>query len=103
MPQTRSRLVRHRPLSDRLRDYLDPGDWMLWASEQVESEWVEGLQEHGIAIGLAANIIFVIARANSSGSGRDDGDVFGDYDGRTGSGWFAWLVCELGQYRPTEC
>ena len=88
------RLVRRAPLSDRIKAFLDPADFFLWLSEELhESAWDEALKDWAAPIGLGANLVFVIARANSgSGTvGRRD-DVFGDFDGRGGSGWFTWLV-----------
>lgn len=87
-------LIRRAPLSERIAALLNPYDFLLWLSEELhESAWDEKLKGWTVPIGVAANIVFMIARANSgtsSGSRRDD--VFGDFDGRGGSGWFAWLV-----------
>lgn len=88
-------LIRRAPLSERVKALLNPYDFLLWLSEELhESAWDEALKEWTVPIGVAANLVFMIARANSgnsSSSSRRD-DVFGDFDGRGGSGWFAWLV-----------
>jgi len=89
-------LIRRRPWSERLKEHLDPYDFLLWLSEEFhDSAWDEALQDWALLIGAGANLVFIIARANSglSSSGRRD-DVFGDFDGRGGSGWFAWLVSQ---------
>ncbi|KAG0649355.1 hypothetical protein D0Z07_4195 [Hyphodiscus hymeniophilus] len=74
------RLVRRRPLLERLRDYLNPGDFLLWLSEWFEtSDW--DTKQVGTPIALGLHVVMLIARANSGstyGSGRDD--VFGDND-----------------------
>jgi len=87
-------LIRRRPLSGRLKDYLNPYDLLLWLSEELhESALDEALQDWALPIGAGANLIFIIARANSglSNTGRRD-DVFGDFDGRGGSGWLGWFA-----------
>ena len=89
----KGRLVRRRPLSERVQEYLDPGDWFLWLSEQLESEWVEQLQDFSTAIGVAVNILFIIAKANVE-SRKNDGDVFGDDGDLFRSGWFSWFVSQ---------
>jgi len=87
-------IIRRAPLSERVKALLNPYDFLLWLSEELhESAWDERLKDWTVPIGVGANLVFMIARANSAGSGgsrRDD--VFGDFDGRGGSGWFAWLV-----------
>lgn len=87
-------LIRKAPLSERIKALLNPYDFLLWLSEELhESAIDEKLRDWTLPIGLAANFIYMIARANSAGEtrGRRD-DVFGDFDGRGGSGWFAWFV-----------
>ncbi|GAB7340043.1 hypothetical protein MBLNU457_6542t1 [Dothideomycetes sp. NU457] len=87
-------LIRRKPLSERLKDYLNPYDLLLWLSEELhESALEEALQDWALPIGAGANLIFIIARANSglSNTARRD-DVFGDFDGRGGSGWLGWFA-----------
>lgn len=86
------RLIRRQPLADRLRAYLDPLDFLLWISEQFDSEDIDSLQKAwGAPIGLLLNLIMLLARANSSSGGRRVvDDVFGDEP--RGVGWVGWLV-----------
>ena len=87
------RLIRRRPLLERIKAYLDPLEVLLWISEEFQSsEWDQWQKEWATPIGIALNIVFMIARANSgSGSriGRDD--VFGE-DVVSHAGWLAYLV-----------
>lgn len=94
------RLVRRQPLSERIKAFLDPFDFLLWVSEELhDSAWDEALKDWAVPIGLSANLVLIIARANSGGSTASRGDnVFGDFDGRRGTGWFAWLVSEEANY-----
>lgn len=85
------RLVRRRPLGERIRAYLNPLDFLLWLSEELESgDWDQWQQDWATAIGVGLNVVLLIARANSGPSTRRGDDVFGD-DGRYTS-WSAWLV-----------
>jgi hypothetical protein len=86
------RLVRRRPLLERLKAYLNPLDFLLWLSEEIETrDWDD--QSFANPLGAALNFIFLLARANSgpsrSTSTRDD--IFGD---SSGSGWFSWFVSD---------
>ena len=84
-------LVRRQPLIERIKAKLNPWDFLIWLSEELND--LEDLHKTwGTTIGLAANLVFMIARANSEpGRSRGD-DVFGDFDQRRGSGWLAWIV-----------
>jgi hypothetical protein len=89
------RLIRRRPLTQRLQDYLNPYDWALWLSEEFESsDWDDWARQHSTYVGLGLNVIFVLARANvDNGSRRGGDDVFGDYDPYSrGTGWLGWFV-----------
>ena len=84
------RLVRRKPLLDRIKDYLNPGDFLLWLSEEFETrEW--DAKQFGAPVALGLHVVFLIARANSGGSrnGRRD-DVFGDTS--SGAGWLSYIV-----------
>lgn len=83
------RLVRRKPFSERLKAYLNPLDFLLYVSEELEtSEW--DTVGFGRALGMGLNFALLLARANSGGGrGRED-DVFGD-GGSEGS-WVGWLV-----------
>ncbi|KAF9632448.1 hypothetical protein BFW01_g3310 [Lasiodiplodia theobromae] len=86
-------LIRRRPLSERIQAYLDPYDWLLWLSEELNSNDLdEALKDWAWPIGIAVNVVFMIARANS-GTGASTGseDVFGDFDSGAGTGWLRWL------------
>lgn len=76
MPPT-PRLVRRRPLSQRLQAFLNPMDFYLWLSEEIQTfDWdSEGF---GTKFGLAANFVYLLARANIVSRRDDIDDVFGD-------------------------
>jgi hypothetical protein len=86
--------VRRAPLLERIKSNLDPWDWLLWISEEINSnDWEEFTEAWATAIGITLNVVFMIARAGSGEakpSPKDD--VFGDFEGRTGTGWMSWLV-----------
>ncbi|TKA81648.1 hypothetical protein B0A49_00535 [Cryomyces minteri] len=87
-------LVRRAPLSARIAAALNPWDWLLWVSEELNgSEWEDKLKEWALPLGIVMNFVFLIARANmgNGGSGTGD-DVFGDYEGKRGSGWLVWFA-----------
>ena len=88
------RLVRRAPLATRIKAYLNPLDFLLWLSEELNSnDWEDFLKQWAIPAGVALNVLFMIARANSSGNTPDYGnDVFGDEFARRGTGWLAWFV-----------
>ena len=81
------RLVRRRPLSERIFAALNPYDFLLWLSEEVETRDL-GSKSVGTQVGLVLNFIFLLVRANT-GSSRSGDDVFGD---SSGSGWLSYLV-----------
>lgn len=87
------RLIRRRPLVARIKAYLNPLDFLLWLSEEVDSNnWDQWNKEWANPIGFLLNVVFLVARANTAYSprkGRDD--VFGDDIASTP--WLAWFVC----------
>lgn len=91
---TRTRLVRRAPLLDRVAAYLNPLDFLLWLSEELNSnDWDDFEKTWSIPAGIAMNLAFIIARSNSRVSASTTGDdVFGDFHVRRGSGWLPWLV-----------
>ncbi|KAK5047207.1 hypothetical protein LTR84_006729 [Exophiala bonariae] len=81
--------VRRQPLLERIKAYLNPYDFLLWLSEEIESNgWDQLEKEWAIPIGFSLNLIFLIARANSNSSPVYD-DVFGDVPGVA---WTSWLA-----------
>ena len=86
------RLVRRKPLADRLKAYLNPLDLLLWISEELDSiGWDQLQKEWADPVALVLNIVFLIARTNSGSSARGKGDdIFGEDPGYTG--WLAWFV-----------
>lgn len=83
------RLVRKRPLYERIMATINPMDFLLWLSEELETrEWESKVA--GAQLGLAINFVFLLARANS-GSGPSRDDVFSDAGS---SGWVSFLVSQ---------
>lgn len=80
------RLVRRTPLLERIKSMLNPMDFLLWLSEELETrDWDSTTA--GTQLGLVMNFVFLIARANSASSSSDD--VFSD---DAGTGWLAFFV-----------
>ncbi len=86
------RLVRRRPWAERVKAYLNPLDFLLWLSEELDAgDWEQWQKEWGSPLGILLNVVFLVARANSRSSTKARGDdVFGDDAEYTG--WLAWLV-----------
>ena len=83
------RLVRRKPLLDRIKDYLNPGDFLLWASEELETvDWEA--KQFGTPLALGLHVVFLIAKSNSGGYKTGGDDVFGDVS--SGSGWLSYIV-----------
>lgn len=81
--------VRRQPLAERLKSFLNPYDFLLWLSEEIESNgWDQLEKEWATPIAIALNLIFLIARANAKPTQVYD-DVFGDIPGVA---WTSWLV-----------
>lgn len=84
------KFVRRQPLSERIAAFLNPYDFLLWLSEEIESRGYDQLEkEWAIPIGVALNFLFLVARANTSAKSSNYDDVFGDVDAYS---WRAWLV-----------
>lgn len=87
---TMPRLVRRRPLLERITSMLNPMDFLLWLSEEIETrDWDSGLV--GTQLGLGLNFLFLIVRANSGSKPASD-DIFGD---ESSSSWPSILVSFL--------
>ncbi|KAJ5925194.1 hypothetical protein N7454_007833 [Penicillium verhagenii] len=85
------RLVRRRPLLERIQAYLNPWDFLLWVSEEIDgNDWDQMEKDWGLPIGVTLNLIFLITRANSrSSGGKAFDDVFGEDEGVP---WLSWLA-----------
>lgn len=85
------RLVRRQPLAERIKSYLNPLDFLLWLSEQIEAnDWDQFEKDWALTLGFVLNLLFLVARANSRSNGsKAVDDVFGD-DG--GVPWLSWFV-----------
>ncbi|KAK0630634.1 hypothetical protein B0T17DRAFT_491175 [Bombardia bombarda] len=87
-PQRPQRLVRHRPLSERIQAMLNPMDLYLWFSEEIQTfDWDSNT--FGTRFGLVANFLFLLARANAGTQKDYADDVFGD---GPSNGWGSILV-----------
>jgi hypothetical protein len=89
-----ARLVRRAPFAERLKTYLDPSDWLIWISEELNSsDWEDFASAYSLYLGFAANVLFVLAQANSGASTNSDDDgVFSEVQG---PGWLKWLMSML--------
>ncbi|KAJ9301652.1 hypothetical protein DTO217A2_7565 [Paecilomyces variotii] len=84
------RLVRRQPLAERVKAYLNPLDFLLWLSEEIDSsDWEQWEKEWALPIGAGLNFIFLVARANSARKSRAEDHIFGD-DG--GVSWLTWVA-----------
>ncbi|PHH82231.1 hypothetical protein CDD82_6650 [Ophiocordyceps australis] len=97
------RLVRRRPLHQRILAALNPVDYLLQLSEDIEArEW--NSKQVGSQLGLVLNVVFLLCRANAKRSAvyRSD-DIFGDSEETT---WFAFilypLLCILAAFSATN-
>ncbi|KAA8650638.1 Nur1/Mug154 family protein [Aspergillus tanneri] len=92
-----ARLVRRRPVAERIKSYLNPLDFLLWLSEEIDAnDWDQFEKNWALTLGVILNIAFLIARANSQSSGsRAVDDVFGDEGSAPWSSWFASFVVHL--------
>lgn len=85
------RLVRRAPLWQRIQAYTDPLDWFIYISEELNSsDWDQFASNYALYLGFAANVVFVVAQANSAASAASDDDgVFSDVKGL---GLLPWLA-----------
>ena len=78
-------------MSDRIKSFLNPWDFLLWLSEELEtSDWEQWQRDWGTVVGIGTNLVMLVARANSGGRSSSSDDVFAEDS--LGSGWIAWLV-----------
>ncbi|KAJ4291693.1 hypothetical protein N0V90_009588 [Kalmusia sp. IMI 367209] len=86
------RLVRKAPLTERIQAYLDVHDWLLWISEELNTnDWEDFAKDYAFIIGFGMNLVYIVAQANTASSSDDYGDILA---GTGGSGWFKW-ICRL--------
>lgn len=86
------RRVRRRPLMERIKAKFDPWDYILWLSEEIETREF-GSKTLGNQLGLALNVLFILARVyGSSSTGGDDDDIFSDSESTSSTGWLAYFV-----------
>jgi len=84
------KLVRRQPLTGRIKSYLNPYDFLLWLSEELESSgWDQLEKEWAAPAGICFNLVFLVARANTKTTSTSYDDVFGEVGG---VGWKSWLV-----------
>ena len=84
-------LIRRQPLLERIKARLNPWDLLIWISEELDD--LEDIQKiWATPIGIGANLVFMIARANSRPANNRGDDVFADLDQRRGHGWIVWIV-----------
>jgi hypothetical protein len=94
------RLVRRRPLWERIKSYFDPWDFILWLSEEIETRDI-GNKSVGTQVGVALHFVFMIARVyGSSSAGSHSDDIFSDSDSSTSSGWLAYFVSSWNPLAP---
>ena len=75
-------------MGDRIKAMLNPMDFLLWLSEEIETrDWDSKLV--GTQLGLVMNFAFLIARANS-GRSRVSDPVF--EEDTASSGFFTFFV-----------
>ncbi|KIH93975.1 hypothetical protein SPBR_05801 [Sporothrix brasiliensis 5110] len=82
------RLVRRQTLSQRITAAMNPWDFLLWLSEEIETRELDAVVV-GSQVGVVANFLFLLARANLGSSNSADDDVFGDGSGRS---WLSYLI-----------
>ncbi|EEP77602.1 conserved hypothetical protein [Uncinocarpus reesii 1704] len=90
------RLIRRRPFLERLKAYLNPLDFLLWLSEEFDSnDWAQWEKEWAIPLGFGINVLFLVARANSRNRSKAYDDVFGENGGTSWLNWLASFVVHL--------
>ncbi|KKK17408.1 hypothetical protein P175DRAFT_0558956 [Aspergillus ochraceoroseus IBT 24754] len=94
------RLIRRQPLAERIKSYLNPLDFLLWLSEEIDAnDWDQFEKNWALPLGVTLNLVFLVARAKSQSSGSQAiDDVFGEDGGSSWLSWFAsfvvhFLVC----------
>lgn len=94
------RLIRRRPLLVRIKDYLHPGDWLLWISEELETkDWDN--KQLGNTSALLFHILLLFAKINVGTSQGSPDDVFGDEN--PSFRWVGWLASLTVYLLSTVC
>lgn len=84
--------IRKQPLAERIWSALNIYDFGLYISEEIESYgWDQVEKVWALPLGVAFNLVFLIARANIGRRSKSYDDVFGE---DSSSGWAATLVCQ---------
>jgi hypothetical protein len=81
------RLVRRRPLRERVIAWLNPMDTLLWLSEEIQTRELDS-QAVGTRVGVATNFIYFLTSANTASSAGGD-DIFSE---SSGPDWLLYLV-----------
>lgn len=92
------RLVRRKPLFQRIAAHLNPMDALLWLSEEMETRDWDSAQL-GTQLGLGMNFVFMLARANHGSESAND-DVFGEEQGRS---WASLIVSNIFTAHRSSC
>lgn len=87
-----ARLIRRKPLTQRIIAYLSPLDFFLWLSAELDSsDWDQCQARWVVSIGITFNFVFLIARANNGlGTLKRQDDVFKESKGHIG--WLKFCV-----------
>lgn len=93
------RLIRRQPFLQRVKAAVNPMDWLLWLSEEIETRDWSNSKSVGTWMGLVMNFSFMVARACNANDDKVD-DVFGDGDDLGCLGYFlstlVWVLMGLG-------
>ncbi|KAF2748602.1 hypothetical protein M011DRAFT_457347 [Sporormia fimetaria CBS 119925] len=85
-------VIRKAPLTERIKNYLDPVEWFMWASEELNSsDWDEFASNYATSIGFGANLVYIFAQANTGRRNTVGDDVFGEPRSNS-SGWLRWFL-----------
>ncbi|KAI9892189.1 MAG: hypothetical protein M1814_001648 [Vezdaea aestivalis] len=94
------RLVRRKPWIEQVKSYLNPLDFLLWLSEELETSDWQLERSYSTTIGIVLNLAFIVARANSGPHGNvTDDDVFGESPERS---WAGFVVHSLTIFSVTN-
>jgi hypothetical protein len=85
------RLVRRKPLWERITSNLNPRDFSLWLSEEIETRDLDA-KEVGTYFGLSLNFVFLLARGSAGATSTAGDDIFDD---ERSSGWVSFFVYPL--------